>query len=165
MKTVNNIQQLLNDFANQSDELFDLGIIRTDSFTGEIGEYVASEVFNFRKTDRVTRAVDGIDPSGKRYQVKAKVIDTGKINYSIGNLDIEAIDYLVLVYFTPTYDIKRILQINSNQLPKGKVSISNKFLKSISFMAIEESDIKLSSFKQKKSKNLESYITHCKRKE
>lgn len=149
MSLEKNKQQLLNDFANQSDKLFELGVIRTDSFTGEIGEYVASEVFNFKKTDRVTRAVDGIDPNGKKYQVKAKVIDTDKLNYGIGNLDIGAIDYLVIVYFTPTYETKKIILINSTQLPKGKVGISNKFLKSISFKEISENDIKLPSSKQK----------------
>ena len=46
--------QLLKDFADQSDKLFDLKIIRTDSFTGEIGEYVASVLFDFKKTERVT---------------------------------------------------------------------------------------------------------------
>ena len=145
-------QQLLNDFANQSDKLFDLGIIRTDSFTGEIGEYVASEVFKFRKTDRVTRAVDGIDNKGKTYQVKAKVIESDKVNYGIGNLDIESIDYLVIVYFTPNYETKRIIQIKSTQLPKGKVGISNKFLNSIIYNSIDGSEIQLPTSKQKEIK-------------
>ncbi len=136
-------QQLLRDFANQSDKLFDLGIIRTDSFTGEIGEYVASQVFKFRKTDRVTRAVDGVDSKGKRYQVKAKVIETDKVNYGIGNLDIESIDFLVIVYFSPNYETKKIILIDSNQLPKGKVRISKKFLNSIEFKTIEGNEITL----------------------
>lgn len=145
-------QQLLNDFANQSDKLFDLGIIRTDSFTGEIGEYVASKVFKFRKTDRVTRAVDGIDSKGKTYQVKAKVIESDKVNYGIGNLDIESIDYLVIVYFTPNYETKRLIQIKSAQLSKGKVGISNKFLNSINYNSIDGSEMKLPNSKQKEIK-------------
>ena len=36
-------ETLLKEFANCSDKLFTLGIIRTDSFTGEIGEFIASE--------------------------------------------------------------------------------------------------------------------------
>lgn len=145
-------QRLLDDFANQSDRLFDIGIIRSDSFTGEIGEYIASEVFHFRKTDRVTRAVDGIDSKGKRYQVKAKVIDSDKVNYGIGNLDIETIDYLILVYFTPTYDVRRIIQIDSDHLPIGKVGISEKFLRSISFNSIDGADLELPFSEQKEIK-------------
>lgn len=136
-------QQLLNEFANQSDKLFDLGIIRTDSFTGEIGEHIASVTFKLRKTDRVTRAIDGIDSKGRKYQVKAKVVDTDHVNYGIGEVDIESIDFLVIVYFTPTYDTKRIILINSDQLPKGKVGISNKFLDSIKYRIIEGSEMKL----------------------
>ncbi len=139
---------LLSQFADQSDRLFDLGIIRTDSFTGEIGEYVASLVYNLKNTERVTRAVDGIDKKGKKYQVKAKVVENEKVNYGIGNLDINEIDYLVIVYFDLFYTPKRIIKIHSNQLPKGKVGISNKFLNSIKYEIIDSKDIKISKAKQ-----------------
>lgn len=136
-------QQLLKKFADQSDKLFSFGIIRTDSFTGEIGEYLASIQFGLKKTDRVTRAVDGIDKKGKKYQVKAKVIETEKVNYRIGNLDIEEIDYLVIVYFDLYYSVKRIIRIPSNQLPHGKVGISNKFLNFIKFEIYESNEIEI----------------------
>lgn len=139
---------LLSQFADQSDRLFDLGIIRTDSFTGEIGEYVASLVYNLKNTERVTRAVDGIDKKGKKYQVKAKVVENEKVNYGIGNLDIDEIDYLVIVYFDLYYTPKRIIKIHSNQLPKGKVGISNKFLNSIKYKIIDSKDIKIPKAKQ-----------------
>lgn len=139
---------ILNQFANQSDRLFDLGIIRTDSFTGEIGEYVASIVYGLRNTKKVTRAVDGIDKKGKKYQVKAKVVDSEKINYGIRNLDIDEIDYLVIVYFDLYYNPKKIIKIHSNQLPKEKVSISNKFLNSIKYEVVDSNDIKITKSKQ-----------------
>lgn len=135
--------KLLTDFANQSDVLFDLGIIRTDSFTGEIGEYVAAQYFDFKKTNRVERAIDGIDKKGLKYQVKAKVVDSDKISFGIGNLDIEEIDYLIVVYFDLYYNIKQIIKISSSHLPKGKVGISNKFLNSIDYDLIEGNQIKI----------------------
>ena len=141
-------ENLLSQFADQSDRLFDLGIIRTDSFTGEIGEYIASLVYNLKNTERVTRAIDGIDKKGKKYQVKAKVVDNEKVNYGIGNLDVNEIDYLVIVYFDLYYTPKRIIRIHSNQLPKGKVGISNKFLNSIKYEIIESNDIKVPTNKQ-----------------
>lgn len=141
-------QNLLSQFADQSDRLFELGIIRTDSFTGEIGEYVASIVYNLKNTERVTRAVDGIDKEGKKYQVKAKVVENEKVNYEIGNLDISEIDYLVIVYFDLYYTPKRIIKIHSNQLPKGKVRISNKFLNSIKYEIIDLKNIKIPKSKQ-----------------
>jgi len=141
-------ENLLNQFADQSDRLFDLGIIRTDSFTGEIGEYVASLIYDLKNTERVTRAVDGIDKKGKKYQVKAKVVENEKVNYGIENLDINEIDYLVIVYFDPYYTPKRIIRIQSNQLPKGKVRISNKFLNSIKYETINSREIKIPKDKQ-----------------
>ena len=137
----NEKQKSLKNFADQSDKLFDLGIIRTDSFTGEIGEYIASIQFGLKNTDRVTRAVDGIDKNGKRYQVKAKVIENEKVNYGIGNLDIKEIDYLAIVYFNLYYTTKRIIRIHSSQLPEGKVGISNKFLKSIKYDIFDKIEI------------------------
>ncbi|PLX00990.1 MAG: hypothetical protein C0594_14820 [Marinilabiliales bacterium] len=136
-------QQLLKEFADQSDKLFNLKIIRTDSFTGEIGEFVASNQFGLKKTDRVTRAVDGIDSKGNKYQIKAKVIENEKLNNGIGKLDIDEIDFLVIVYFDLIYRPKKIISIKSNQLPKGKVGISNKFLNSIKYDTIEENEIKI----------------------
>ncbi|MDP3432745.1 MAG: hypothetical protein Q8T04_07255, partial [Bacteroidota bacterium] len=61
-------EQLLADFADKSDQLFDLGVTSTDSFTGEIGEYVVCRHFNLKKSNRVTQAVDGVSTSGERYQ-------------------------------------------------------------------------------------------------
>jgi hypothetical protein len=145
-------QKYLKDFADQSDKLFNMGIIRTDSFTGEIGEYIASIMFSLKNTERVTRAVDGIDKKGKKYQVKAKVVDNDKLNYGIGNLDIEEIDYLVIVYFDLYYAPKRVIRINSKYLPKGKVGISNRFLNSIKYDVFESTEIKI-------SKSIQSEIT------
>lgn len=147
--TQNEKSNLLKQFADQSDKLFDLGIIRTDSFTGEIGEYVSSIVFKLKNTERVTRAIDGIDKKGRKYQVKAKVVDNDKVNYGIGNLDIEEIDYLVIVYFDYYYTPKRIIRIKANQLPEGKVGISKKFLNSIKYEILESSEIQIPKVKQK----------------
>lgn len=42
---------LLDNFADKSDQLFDLGVTSTDSFTGEIGEYVVCKHFNLKKSN------------------------------------------------------------------------------------------------------------------
>lgn len=137
----NERQKILKDFSRQSDNLFSLEIIRTDNFTGEIGEYVACCHFDLTKTERVTKAVDAIDKKGKKYQIKAKVIYEDKINYGIGNLDIESIDYLVIAYFSEYYKPLRIIRIPKSQLPQVKVGISNKFLSSIKYETLNESEI------------------------
>ena len=47
-------ETLLKEFANCSDKLFTLGIIRTDSFTGEIGEFIASKYFKLSLAGKST---------------------------------------------------------------------------------------------------------------
>ena len=141
-------KKLLKSFADQSDKLFDLGIIRTDSFTGEIGEYVASVMLELIKTDRVTQAVDGIDKNGKKYQVKAKVIENDKYNYGLGVLEVSRFDYLVVVYFNNFYRPLKIAIIHSNQLSSGSVSISSKFLNTIDCKIIAADEIELPRIEQ-----------------
>jgi hypothetical protein len=133
--------QLLENFAEQSDKLFSLGIIRTDSFTGEIGEYVASSHFGLNRTDRVTAAVDATDDRGHRYQVKSKVINGSSVSYGLGNLEIDKFDFLVVVYFNEEYLPTRILKIDSKQLSQGKVGISQKLLRSVEYINISQNEI------------------------
>lgn len=143
MKKENENKKILTEFAKQSDTLFEMGVIRTDSFTGEIGEYVASKVFSLKKTARVTRAVDGIDNKGYKYQIKAKVTSNDSLSYNITNLNIKEIDYLVVVYFDVFYNPKRIIRIKSKNLLSNKTNISKKFLSSIDCDIITNDEIKL----------------------
>jgi hypothetical protein len=106
---------LLEDFVRLSDKLFDYGVITTDSFTGEIGEYYACRAYNLSKTPRVTRAVDGISKSGKKYQVKSK-FDSKSFSYSIQKLEPNLFDYLVIVYFDEKYDPIKIIRTPSNKI-------------------------------------------------
>ena len=81
---------ILGKFANLSDRLFDLEITTTDSFTGEIGEYIVCKHFKLKKSSRVTRAIDGVCELGNNYQVKAKVVSNNNFNYNITKLDATA---------------------------------------------------------------------------
>ena len=113
----------LEQFADYSDKLFDLGVITTDSFTGEIGEFVACKVFKLQKTERVTKAVDGVSQEGERYQVKSKVVSSN-YNYLISNLQPQLFDYLVVVYFDAEYSILKILRLKSEDVIGTEVRIT-----------------------------------------
>lgn len=116
---------MLDNFANASDQLFDLGIITTDSFTGEIGEYIACRYFGLTKSNRVTRAIDGVCSKGYRYQVKAKVISNNNFNYNITGLRSGEYDYLIVIYFDRTYKPLRILHIPAKKITKDTFVITN----------------------------------------
>lgn len=118
-------EQLLDKFADLSDQLFDLGVITTDSFTGEIGEYVACVHFDLKKSDRVTCAVDGISASGDKYQVKSKVISKGNFSYNIKELQTNIFNYLAIVYFDNFYNPVKIIRVPSQQIENGEIRISS----------------------------------------
>lgn len=109
-------ESLLEDFANASDELFGLGVITTDSFTGEIGEYVACQFFHLKKAARVTKAIDGICPNGYKYQVKAKIVSSNIFSYNITNLSPQYFDFLVVVYFDKNYNILKVIRVPSHKI-------------------------------------------------
>ncbi len=124
---------LLKLFADQSDKLFDLGIIRTDSFTGEIGEYIASKIFGFDLESRSMKSIDGIGKDGTKFQVKSKVVLRN--NYSIRvTINKSKIDKLIIVYFNFDYYPLKIIEIDSESLSSNTVNISNKLLKAIDYI-------------------------------
>lgn len=134
--------QLLENFSNQSDLLFSRGIIRTDSFTGEIGEFVASQHFNLSKTNRSMKAVDAVDINGKKYQIKSKIASKDSITFSFTNLYTNLFDYLALVYFDYLYNPIRIIRISSVDLYKH-ISISKISLSTIKHDLYTNEDIVL----------------------
>ena len=105
-------ETLLKEFANCSDKLFTLGIIRTDSFTGEIGEFIASKYFKLSLAGKSTKAYDGVCPKGYKYQIKSKVISNNNFTHHISNLKYQDFDYLVVVYFDIYYNPISILKIH-----------------------------------------------------
>ena len=154
--------QLLKDFADKNDALFDLGITTTDSFTGEIGEFIACQHFKLHKSGRSNKAVDGVAPNGERYQIKSKVVSTSSFSHTISNLQPDLFDKLVLVYFDIHYKLLKMLVIPVAEIPESvfritksniskfesidKVKIPLKFQKALtdfanSFTALQENGI------------------------
>lgn len=117
-------QKLLDNFADKSDQLFDFGVISTDSFTGEIGEYVVCKHFNLKKSNRVTQAVDGVSASGEKYQIKAKIVSRNDFNYNLKNLPTSLFDVLAIVYFDKFYTPLKIIVIPSKKIKNGELNIS-----------------------------------------
>lgn len=108
-------EELLQKFAQLSDNLFDLGIIRTDNFVGEIGEYIACRHFELNKLSRSSKGADGISKAGERYQIKSTV--TGlNIRYNLKGLNTVFFDYLVIVFFDKNLRLQRLIRIPSKQV-------------------------------------------------
>lgn len=139
---------LLDKFADLSDRLFDLGITTTDSFTGEIGEYIVCKHFKLKKSNRVTRAVDGVCDLGNNYQVKAKVVSNNNFNYNITKLDTTAFHFLTVVYFDRQYNPIKILRIPSSKIKGDQISITSSLMNS-GIEIIDKSEIKIPAVQRK----------------
>ena len=116
-----NTNPLLKEFAYQSDKLFDLGVLRSDSFTGDIGEFISRKFYNLSLVDKSTKEIDAIDNSNLTYQIKST---TG----SSIRLTNKNYDYLVCIYFDNLYNIKKIIKIASKDIVNDTFSVNNKFL-------------------------------------
>ena len=136
--------EILDRFSEQSDVLLSKGIIRTDSFTGEIGEYFVSTHFNLTRSNRVTRAVDALDSNYKAYQIKAKVTDNNDFSLSVTNLKPTEIDFLCIAYFNKLYEPIKIIRIEKQYLPGANFTVSNRFLDQIDFIQISNVQINVS---------------------
>lgn len=107
-----------------SDRLFEEGVISTDSFTGEIGEYVSCRYFKLNKSERVTKAVDGICNLGYKYQVKAKVFSTPNNSFSVDKLNSNLFDFLVLVFFDTLYNPIKLIRVPASYITSDKFSLT-----------------------------------------
>lgn len=123
-------EKLLEKFAGNSDKLFDLGIITTDSFTGEIGEFIACNHFKLIKSERVTKAIDAVCENAKKYQIKSNVVFNNNFRYNIDKLDTTAFDYLVVVYFDYFYKPLKILRLPAEKINNNKILITSSVINS-----------------------------------
>jgi hypothetical protein len=135
--------QLLSEFADASDELLKLKIITTDSFTGEIGEYVACQHFKLIKAPKVTKDIDATDTNGYHYQVKSKVVSKSNFAYRISNLNPKSFKYLVVVYFDELYKPLKILKIDYKVISGSEYNIPANISINQYISVVEGSNIKV----------------------
>ena len=121
-------EKLLEEFADKSDKLHELGVTTTDSFTGEIAEYIVCKHLDLIKSPRVTKAIDAVSKNGIRYQIKSKVLSKEQLNYNIKKLEIDRFDILAIVYFDKSYTTKLIVLIPSSQIVNGEINITKSII-------------------------------------
>lgn len=121
-------QHCLEEFADCSDKLFELKIIRADNFTGEIGEYIVSRFFNLELAQRSNEAYDAIDSNGYRYQIKSKIISGNNYSYCVSGLKYDQFDFLVIIYFDEYYTPLLMLRIPVKEIYDSKLNIKDSYI-------------------------------------
>ncbi len=120
---------LLAAFADASDALFDAGIIRSDSFTGEIGEFVAARTLGLALVGRNTAAIDGTR-GGRGYQVKSVARDDPRASIPLVRL-VAGFDTLVCVRLTLRFAPIEVIEIQGADLPPATRIVTERLLQTI----------------------------------
>jgi hypothetical protein len=92
-------QRLLTEFASASDLLLDLGVIRSDSFWGEIAEYLACRALKLTLATRSTAHFDAYCVNKRRYQIKSKIASKSDTQYRFTPRNPLEVDFLVVVWY------------------------------------------------------------------
>lgn len=119
--------QLLEAFVQASDALFDAGITRSDSFTGDIGEFVASRTLGLVLEGRSTATIDATK-DGKGYQVKSIANANRRAAVSLGRLK-SGFEVLVCVRLSLLYKPVEVIEIDREDLPEGARSVNESLLR------------------------------------
>lgn len=116
---IKNIRTCLNQLSEAKQTLRLLGVIRSERLTGEIGEYIAGELFGYgRARTTSNKGWDLQSKNGEKIQVKAHA--KGPTNpFKITFIeDFDPFDFLVLVIMTSDYRIQAVYRIPKNEAEK-----------------------------------------------
>ena len=122
---ISNLQteEIINLYPTILKELKERGVITTNNFIGEVGEYLAIETYNkqsnlptLQKAFASTQNIDAISNKGERYSIKsASGTATGVFHSLSGTKDFE---YLVIVIFDKDYQLLKILEYSWDEFLK-----------------------------------------------
>ena len=124
-----NRAELLAAFADASDALFEAGIIRSDSFTGEIGEFVASRTLGLKLLGR-SSAVNDATRGDLGYQIKSAAKANPAASIPLTHL-VPGWDVLVCVRLSLRYLPLEVIEIDRPDLPPGTRAVTERLLSSI----------------------------------
>jgi hypothetical protein len=125
-------EELIDLFARIPEELKKRGVIRTKNFLGDLGEYVAIKHYNnvpglpnLQAAPAGTQNVDAISRNGERYTIKATRGNSTGSFYGLSNpeskeIDRQKFEYAVIVQFSDSYRVRRILELTWEQFLKHK---------------------------------------------
>ncbi len=110
-----NQTDLLAAFARASDALFDAGVTRSDSFTGEIGEFVASRTLGLTLVGRNVALIDATK-GGRGYQIKSVASANRRAAIPLPSL-VPGFDVVVGVRLSLLYEPIEVIEIDRADIP------------------------------------------------
>lgn len=125
-------KELINLYSMTIKELKRRNIIRTNNVVGDLGEYLAIEIYNntpglpkLSPAPVGTENIDAISRKGDRYSIKSTSGNSTGVFYGLENPDSEVDDqqkfeYVILCKFNDNYELKTILELDWNTFIRNK---------------------------------------------
>lgn len=126
VKTFSNVE-LITLYSNLLKELKHRGVIRTNNFIGEIGEYLAVDFYNKTKNlptlqiaPPSTKNIDAISKDGERYSIKCTTTKTTGVFYGINSANSKTpqrqlFEHVIIVVLNQDLEISLILKLTWEQ--------------------------------------------------
>ena len=121
--------EMLASFADASDALFEAGVIRSDSFTGEIGEFVAARTLGLELLGR-SSAVNDATRAGLGYQIKSVARDGRTASIPLPHLR-PGWKVLVCVRLSSRFAPLEVIEIDYPKFPPGTRAVTERLLSRI----------------------------------
>ena len=125
--------ELIDLYARIPETLKERGVIRTNNFLGDLGEYVAIQHYNgtpglpnLQAAPAGTQNLDAISRNGERYSIKATRNNRTSAFYGLGDpkskeIDKQKFEYVVIVQFFDNFRVRRILELTWTQFLQYKL--------------------------------------------
>jgi hypothetical protein len=126
------IDELVSLYAAIPRELKTRGVIRSNNFLGDLGEFLAIRLYNDTKglpklqaAPPGTQNVDALSRNGERYSIKSTRGNVTGVFYGLGDPndekpDPQKFEYVIVVQFFDDCSVQRILEISWDNFLKHK---------------------------------------------
>ena len=130
--TVLTTDALIDLYARIPDTLKERGVIRTNNFLGDLGEYIAIQHYNktpglpkLQAAPPGTQNVDAMSRNGERYSIKATRSNGTGVFYGLGDpasqqIDMQKFEHVIIVQFSDNFRVRKILEIRWDLFLKHK---------------------------------------------
>ncbi len=109
--------ELLAIWVRSMREMRSRGLVRSaNNPVADLGESLASKALNLTLSSNSVKGFDGVDPEGRRYQVKSRRISpenpSTELSAVRGLNTGDPFDYLVAIYFNEDFTVREVLRID-----------------------------------------------------
>jgi hypothetical protein len=113
-ETLQSARHLIRRYLDAREGLKKLGILRSErTLQGDYAEWLVARLLDLQLSESsVEKGLDAKDSQGRTNQIKSRIVLdlSGRTSFDFSNPKIR-FDYLVAVFFSPAYDVWRILRV------------------------------------------------------